>query len=611
MTTGTTRTLAPTASRLRVTVLDRMPGAGIVAAGWITDVSKRIEAITVFTETELITIDLLRDTLSPVTPQLAEAFGVPWQVTASHAFVLYLPSESSRWSGGLQFQIWFADGAIERSVVSSTGHLCEVGRIIEIAPLDDALRLARHVLDHCRRGNPEATTVPAMIQTWQSQLHQRIARQSENVGRVITVVRVETDGILLRCRFSRGAVVESATIALVSFGGCRVILDPGSRVDGARGAGAPCDAAPGMRHEYVAFAAIPGLRQDEQFWFVEVSDAGGLIGRIPFLCGPAPPLLRGIEAALALIEPPPEPEPERVVAPAVDAFWRAARRHAPVAMPAAFGSGAVEPQVSVIIPLNGHLDYMRHQIAQFSNDQEFRLGGIVELIYVVVDASLTGEFRHLSQCLYDIYGVPFRTLLFDHSRGSAVAANLGADAAVSDVILFLGADVLPKESLWVGRLLRQYNALDRCGILGCRLLSEDRSIRHYGITFRPSKLVRGLWEEHAPLKGLPTDFDPACDARRATVVTSACMMIDSQLFRQLGGFCEEYVFGDFADYDICLAARQECRHTYYTPRIELYQLAAPTGALTRSREQLIRYNRWKHNRKWHNLIQKVLAEVEQ
>ena len=89
------------------------------------------------------------------------------------------------------------------------------------------------------------------------------------------------------------------------------------------------------------------------------------------------------------------------------------------------------------------------------------------------------------------------------------------------------------------------------------------------------------------------------------------MMVDSQLFRQLGGFCEEYVFGDFADYDICLAARQECRHTYYTPGIELYQLAAPTGALTRSREQLIRYNRWKYNRKWYNLIQKVLAEVEQ
>ena len=426
-----------------------MPGAGIVAAGWITDVSKRIEAIMVFTETESITIDLLRDTLSPVTPQLAEAFGVPWQVTASHAFVLYLPSESSRWSGGLQFQIRFADGAIERSVVSSIGHLCEVGRIIEISPLDDALRLARHVLDHCRRGNPQATTVPAMIQTWQSQLHQRIARQSENVGRVITVVRVETDGILLRCRFSRGAVVESATIALVSFGGCRVILDPGSRVDGA--------VAPGVLRRRSRHATrICRLRRDP--WIaagravlvVEVSDAGGLIGRIPFLCGPAPPLLRGIEAALALIEPPPEPEPERVVAPAVDAFWRAARRHAPVAMPAAFGSGAVEPQVSVIIPLNGHLDYMRHQIAQFSNDQEFRLGGIVELIYVVVDASLTGEFRHLSQCLYDIYGVPFRTLLFDHSRGSAVAANLGADAAVSDVILFLGADVLPKEFRWVG-----------------------------------------------------------------------------------------------------------------------------------------------------------------
>jgi len=614
LTFGTTRAPAATMPRLHVTVLDHMPGAGMVAAGWLTDVPETIEAVTVRTEIEPM-IDLLHDALAPVTPELAAAFGVPREISASHAFILYLPGDSNGWRGGLQFEIRLAGGAIEHCFVSPTGHFSEVGRIIEVAPLDDALRLARHILDHCRSDSLEATAVPATVQTWQSRLHQRIAQQSGNVGRITTVVRVETDGILLRCRFACGAVVESAAIALVSLGGRHVVLETASRVGAEYGAGAPRNAAPGEQDEYVAFAAIPGLRQDEQFWFVEVSVAGGLIGRIPVLCAPAPPPLRGIEAALALIEPTPSDSGrvlERVVAPAVDAFWLAARRDAPAAMPAVFGSGASEPQVSIIIPLGHHFDYMRHQIAHFSNDQEFRSDGIVELIYVLDDASLIGEFQRLSQCLYDIYGVPFRTLLLDRSRGSAIAANHGANAAVAGMMLFLGADVLPKQSRWVGRLLRRYHALDRCGVLGCRLLFEDGSIRHCGITFRTSALVPGLWEEHAPFKGLPTDFDPARDARRATAVTGACMMVDSQLFRQLGGFCEEYVFGDSADYDICFAARQNSRHVYYTPEIELYQLAAPSAAgKARWREQLIRYNRWKHNCKWGSLVRKVLAEVEQ
>ena len=80
-------------------------------------------------------------------------------------------------------------------------------------------------------------------------------------------------------------------------------------------------------------------------------------------------------------------------------------------------------------------------------------------------------------------------------------------------------------------------------------------------------------------------------------------MIDRAVFDELGGFAEEYVFGEFADYDLCFAAEQRGRYVYYTPEVELYQLAtaAPAGE-THWREALTRYNRWKYSRKGRGLI---------
>jgi GT2 family glycosyltransferase len=94
-------------------------------------------------------------------------------------------------------------------------------------------------------------------------------------------------------------------------------------------------------------------------------------------------------------------------------------------------------------------------------------------------------------------------------------------------------------------------------------------------------------------------------------VTCACLTIDRALFHQLGGFAEEYLFGEFADCDLCLAAQQHGRRVYCTPEVQLYQLAAAAPAGTaRWRERLTRYNRWKHSRKWRGVIPTVLAAVE-
>jgi len=579
--------------RLHVTVLDYIPNAGIVAAGWLSDMPPAIAAVTLGQGTGP-EVDLLREATVALTPELSAAFGIAPETGARRAFVLFLPGGSVKWAGGLRLRICHDSGAVDHGFARASGHFSDLGRIFELAPSDQALRLVELLLARCGGTEPEAP--PPVIETWMARLHQRMGVQPGIKGGIDEVVRVGTSGMLLRGRLSVATLEQGAAIALVSLAGRRVALETPLSAVAARGEGSG----------FAFFAAILGLRPDERFWFVEVTSADGRIERIPFRCPPPEPPLRGIEAALGLLEPLPH-DPERVlqhaIAPAVDSFWASAYQGVRLATSAAYGEAAGAPEVSVIVPLDGQIERMRHQIAQFSNDPEFCSGGMVELIYVVDNVSVTEQLPRLALSLLGIYGVPFRTLELDRSCGPAAAGNAGARAASGNVLLFLGADVLPKQSGWVGQLLQSYRALDRRGVLGCRLLFEDDSIRHGGITFRASASQPGLWEEHDTAKGLPSDFERRRGAFRVPAVTRSCLMIDRAVFHQLGGFAEEYVYGEFADYDLCCAAQQRGRHVYYTPEVELYQLAAvaPVGE-ARWQEPLTLYNRWKHSHKWRSLI---------
>jgi hypothetical protein len=611
ITYGDAQPAAVTGPRLHVTVLDYVSDAGILAAGWLADGPEWIAAITLGVETGS-TVDLLRDATVPMTTDLSDAFGIPPGVVARRGFILFLPCGPHQWKGGLRLQLGRDGGTIEDCFAPATGHFSEIGRILDLAPVDQALHLAERLL--ARWDGAAAEALPPVIDAWMARLHQRIGAQPGAKGGIDEVVRVETSGMLLRGRLPVGAVDGAAAITLVSIGGRRVSLEtplpevPPAHATAAREAG--LDEAPG----FAVFAAIPGLQPHERFWFLEVTVTVAHITRIPFVCPAPPPALRGIEAALALLEPSPrdlERVMEQVVAPAADGFWLMARRGEPVATRAAYGEAAGAPQVSVIVWIDGRIERMRHQIAQFSNDPEFRPGSDMELIYVLDDPLAAEEFRRLCQTLHDTYGVPFRAIALDRSLGRARAGNAGAHAASGTVLLFLDADVLPKRAHWVGGLLRHYRTLDRCGALGCRLLFEDGSIRHGGITFRAATSPPGLWEEHDAAIGLPRDFAAGGSAVQVPAVTGACLMIDRMLFRQLGGFAEEYLFGGFADFDLCLAAQQRGRQVYYTPEVELYQLpAAAAAGPAQWQERLNRYNRWKHSRKWRSLIPTVLAAAE-
>jgi GT2 family glycosyltransferase len=294
---------------------------------------------------------------------------------------------------------------------------------------------------------------------------------------------------------------------------------------------------------------------------------------------------------------------ERHIGPAVGTAWAARRNPPRRAVVRSYGKRQEDhPPVSIIVPLYGRYDFAEYQMALFADDPEFQQ---VELIYVVDDPSIFAEFSNKCADLFEFYRVPFVLAFSGANLGFAGANNFGAEVARGHYLLFMNSDVFPKRPLWVGELLRICKSLERPAFVGVKLLYEDGSLQHAGIAFRRYAPWGDLWINDHPFKGLSALGLEG--VREVDAVTAACAVIEASLYRQLGGFSEDYIIGDFEDSDLCLRARSAGRRSYVALDVELYHLERQsqnrTGDRT-SRINLTIYNCWLHNSRWAKLIEK-------
>jgi len=270
-----------------------------------------------------------------------------------------------------------------------------------------------------------------------------------------------------------------------------------------------------------------------------------------------------------------------------------------------FGEPAGSPENSIVVPLYGRIDFLEHQLAQFVHDPELRES---ELIYVLDSPELETALKTSAGQLFELYGVPFRVVVLAQNGGYSVANNRGASLAHGRRLLLLNSDVLPAAPGWLGRMAAFYEEQDSVGALGPKLLFEDDTLQHAGIRFqRPPG--GGAWENEHYFKGLHRDLPAANLTRRVPAVSGACMMIDRELFEDLGGLRGMYVQGDYEDTDLCLRLREQGRDTWYLPEVELYHLEGQSYALE-TRTAMSRYNVWLHTRLWDEEIAAAMAETE-
>jgi GT2 family glycosyltransferase len=251
-----------------------------------------------------------------------------------------------------------------------------------------------------------------------------------------------------------------------------------------------------------------------------------------------------------------------------------------------------KPEVSVLVPLYRNLSFLRTQVAAFAADPAW---GKVETIFVLDSPEQAAEAEHLLRGLHIMHGMPLILAVLPRNLGYAAANNAGAALATAPLLLLLNSDVMPDAPCWLAKLAA---AARKAGAAGPKLLFDDGSIQHAGLTF--ARDIDGLWYNRHYFKGMPRGHAPANVARQVPGVTGAALMVRRALFEAVDGLTEDYVVGDYEDSDLCLKLRRAGAAIMFQPEAELWHFerrsiglhAGYTGTLASSHNRRLHAARW-------------------
>jgi GT2 family glycosyltransferase len=355
---------------------------------------------------------------------------------------------------------------------------------------------------------------------------------------------------------------------------------------------------------FIAFFTLDAPSQLQKGWVLEMENAAGVATEVE-----TPEVLLDPVAGRATIvselagqRGPDSPLMDHVV-PAVSRLQERLAGAIEIERVEQFGDAPVEPIVSLVVPLYQRIDLLAHQLASFADDRDLREA---DLIYVLDSPELSEKLFALAPDLYEIYRVPFRITEVSRNGGFSVANNLGASLARGRLLLLLNSDVLPTEVGWLRRLADFHDSNPKVAAAAPKLLFDDDTLQHAGLYWRrPARYAP--WENAHYFKGLHRDLPAANVARPVPAATAACLLISTDLYRELGGLRSIYIQGDYEDSDLCLRLREAGYETWYLPEVELYHLEGRSYD-TSVRQTNARYNSWLHTRLWGEQIEKMMSE---
>lgn len=252
--------------------------------------------------------------------------------------------------------------------------------------------------------------------------------------------------------------------------------------------------------------------------------------------------------------------------------------------------------VSIIIPVHNQLNFTRQCIDAIKNT-------VSEYIYeiILINNASTDDTENYLENIENI------TVINNINNESySYVNNQGAKVARGKYLIFLNNDTKPLTG-WCTNIVEEFNANPYTGVQGAKLLYANGTIQHAGMVFgkRPGRLEEPY---HAYLCA-PADASFVNRKREVQFVTGACLAIRKELFEQVGGFDEAYVFG-WEDTDLCMKVKQIGAKIVYNPEVVLYHFESVTKKLREENGENIlscnnpheHKNRKRFFEKWGNIV---------
>jgi GT2 family glycosyltransferase len=176
----------------------------------------------------------------------------------------------------------------------------------------------------------------------------------------------------------------------------------------------------------------------------------------------------------------------------------------------------------------------------------------------------------------------------------AAKMNMGAACARGDFLLFLNDDTEVITSDWIESML-SIGQLAGVGAVGAKLLFENETIQHVGVTF-----CEGLPDQirvNYPADD-PGYFFSTVATKNYLAVTGACILVARDLFLDIGGFDEQFAI-NYNDIDLCLKLAKSGRRVVYSPLAQLYHFESKSRKREVTKDEIELFEtRWKENLKY-------------
>lgn len=245
------------------------------------------------------------------------------------------------------------------------------------------------------------------------------------------------------------------------------------------------------------------------------------------------------------------------------------------------------PQVSIIIPVYGNDKLTIECLTSILRHTK----NISYEIVVINDGSAEETKAVLSQIQNITY------LRNPKNLGFLLSCNRAAEKARGDLLLILNNDVQVTEG-WLSPMVETFSKYENVGAVSPKILYPDGRLQEAG--------ARILQDASSHLIGLFDDPDlPRYNyIREVEYCSGVCLMVETEVFRKLGGFDAGFAPAYSEDSELCFRLRNKQRkRIFYNPRsVIIHYLSATVKVDSAYKRQLSVRNAQKLAEKWQEQI---------
>jgi GT2 family glycosyltransferase len=255
-----------------------------------------------------------------------------------------------------------------------------------------------------------------------------------------------------------------------------------------------------------------------------------------------------------------------------------------------------QQKVSIIIPNTDHVELLKNCIESIL----FKTNNVNYEIIIV-------ECRSTSEQIFNYYETlrnnkRIKVIIWDKPFNYSKVNNYAAERASGNVLLFLNNDTKVITNDWLESLLR-HTLRQEIGAVGAKLIYPNNKIQHAGIIIGLGGIAENA-HKHYPKKSAGY-MRRLSIVQNVSAVTGACMMIRKDVFKEVGGFDEEFALA-YNDVDLCMKLREKGYLIIFTPYAELYHYESKTRGYEDTPEKKARFKKEAElfMKKWGHIVEK-------